>query len=387
VNFATTREVQVLSYWEDRLDNWRVVNHDQTLNLDATLGLQPDVKQTMAINIRALVNLLSLPRCLRSSNAFSSRSILMVNRGLASTKEAPQKFTSSVDLSWTDVASANYGLAIQWKPAQANDWISQFIKNTVTTAVGFVPFIGPLAAVAFPLAWSAIADPDSFEDTLRGLHIAADLVIHIREEIERSAHEQRKFIPVEWVGKSGVVLFGIEMKDIPIKPNVEARPVVDEAKRKATLQKIESARKFQHWNLIKGPGQSAEKPKAQTAAVSSSQADQEWKAPLPEAPRKLSLNDMGPSTSFQFAGLVLENSGDNLALKTAEIGSEDDKIGEVLKKIVPDETIVSDDTPENDYNWMEVYLQGLMDGDAQSSRDIGQDIGDLHDTEGTQNDE
>ncbi|KAL4790900.1 hypothetical protein BDV19DRAFT_381980 [Aspergillus venezuelensis] len=144
VNFALQRLVNVLTHPA----------------LDPTLGLAPDGMRTMAINIRQLVNLLSLPRQLRGHNG------------------PAQEFRD-----WTAIASANYGLAIQWKPPQQTTSFADFIEITLTIAVGFIPVVGPLAAVCFPLAWTAIADPGAFEGTLRELIPVADLAMKVAEEI------------------------------------------------------------------------------------------------------------------------------------------------------------------------------------------------------------
>ncbi|KAI9043687.1 uncharacterized protein KD926_003037 [Aspergillus affinis] len=185
VNFASNREVNMLTQFE----------------LDATLGLAPDAKWTMAINIRQLVNLLSLPRQMRGHNCFSSHIVRMVDRKLTPTTGIAQKSTDGrPDLSWTTVASANYGLSIQWKPPTPTIWLADFIRNSLTVAVGFIPVIGPLAAVCFPLTWTAIADPSNFEHTLRELAPVVDLAMQVAAEVQKSAQEQVLYMPKGWAG-------------------------------------------------------------------------------------------------------------------------------------------------------------------------------------------
>ncbi|PYI00743.1 hypothetical protein BO78DRAFT_269567, partial [Aspergillus sclerotiicarbonarius CBS 121057] len=201
VNFATDREVSILTHpeiWDPDRWYWVVKDRVETLKLDSTLGLPPDAGWTMAINIPQLVTLLSLPRPLRAHNSFSSHCIRLVDRKLTPTKGPAQVFSDSADLAWTTVASANYGLAIQWKPPQATTWLADFIKNSLTVAVGFIPVIGPLAAVCFPLTWTAIADPARFEGTLRELIPVADLAMKVAEDIRTSAREQVGYLPKGW---------------------------------------------------------------------------------------------------------------------------------------------------------------------------------------------
>ncbi|KAJ5782507.1 hypothetical protein N7457_004281 [Penicillium paradoxum] len=361
VNFAISREVSILAYpeiWSPDRRDYVVGERWESLYLDATLGMQPAPEWTLAINIRRLVNLLSLPRTLRTYNVFSSESILLVDRKLTPTTGKVQKFSDSADLSWTTVASANYGLTVQWKPPQATTWLADFIKNTMTTAVGFVPFIGPLAAVAFPLAWTAIADPESFEDTLRTMVPNADLAMRIRDEIQKSAKEQQSYVPKEWIKVSG------GMGDVLAQPATTAPAKgsgIDEAKRKATVQKTEAIRKFKYWNILKPAGQGvAEKPQEKKETVTTSQAAtvQEKKA-TPEPPKKVSLDDVGPSALFQLATQVLEHSGDNPALKSDTVGSEDGETGAVLEEMVPEEySALEEEEVENFYDWMAEYIQG-----------------------------
>ncbi|PWY67076.1 hypothetical protein BO94DRAFT_434434, partial [Aspergillus sclerotioniger CBS 115572] len=201
VNFAINREVSILTQpeiWAFDCNGWVVVDRVETVTLDSTLGLASDAKWTMAINIRQLVNLLSLPRPLRIHNCFSSHCIRFVDRKLTPTKGPAQMFSDSADLSWTAVASANYGLTIQWKPPEATTWLAGFLKNTLTIAVGFIPVVGPLAAVAFPLTWTAIVDPGRFEGTLRELIPVADLAMKVGENIQRSAKEQEAYVVKGW---------------------------------------------------------------------------------------------------------------------------------------------------------------------------------------------
>lgn len=267
-------------------------------------------------------------------------------------------FSDFADLSWTTIASANYGLTIQWKPPQATSWLANFIKNTISIAVGFVPFIGPLAAVAFPLAWTAIADPESFEGTLRAMVPAADIAMHIRDEIQKSSKEQQSYLPKEWAKASkGIAGLLAPPATTPAPKAATKVPAIDEVQRKATLQKIESVRKFKYGNVLKPAGQSvAEKPKEKATVSLTEPAPSKETVPL-EPPRNISLDKVGPSPMFQLAAQVLGHSGDNAALKSHATGAEDDKAGAVLEEVIPEGTLASEELAENFYDWTIEYLQ------------------------------
>lgn len=172
MNFATGRDIRIISHHykaEHDLPGLYSVTDGtwETVRTEVALGLHSDANWTLAINIPHLVNLLSVPRFLRKHNVFSSKTIRMVDQLCVSTKGNVQKFSDGADIDWTTIVNANFGLTVQWAPPNPSAWLVGFIKNSVTIALGFIPFIGPIAAVAFPLAFTAITDPASFEATLR----------------------------------------------------------------------------------------------------------------------------------------------------------------------------------------------------------------------------
>ncbi|KAL4867845.1 hypothetical protein BDV12DRAFT_197855 [Aspergillus spectabilis] len=174
----------------------------ESVKLDATIGLAPAGEWTLAINIPQLVKLLALPRQLRAHNCFSSQTICMVDRELTMAhnyqSKSTESFRDSSDISWTTVAWASYGLAIRWKPPHESAWLAGFLKNVITCAVGFIPVIGPVAAVSFPLTWTAIVEPEKLVCTLRELVPMTDLVLKISEEISENSKSQKRYLPREW---------------------------------------------------------------------------------------------------------------------------------------------------------------------------------------------
>lgn len=73
------------------------------------------------------------------------------------------------------------------------------MKNVLTIAVGLIPVIGPFLAVAFPIAWTLLSDPDSAFEELKNLVPGIDLADRIiRERILKSAEECKKYLPQGW---------------------------------------------------------------------------------------------------------------------------------------------------------------------------------------------
>lgn len=201
VNFAVANDKVKILHHSGPARKPTVTWRDVSLN--KTLGLGDWWSLTVGINFNGLVELLSLPRQLRAQNAFSSGNIIMIDKDLVASPRIEQSYSDDADFDWAKVASANYGLAIQWKPAiKKQDWLENFLKNSLTIAVGFIPGIGPIAAIAFPLAWTAIADPDSFVDTLRNMCPGADLQLKVVELLssigDSSSKNVQKYLPEGW---------------------------------------------------------------------------------------------------------------------------------------------------------------------------------------------
>ncbi|KAE8136538.1 hypothetical protein BDV38DRAFT_283753 [Aspergillus pseudotamarii] len=387
VSFAIRRDASIMTYpeiWNADGRNYIVVDREETFPLDPTLGLLPDGRWALAINIRKLVNLLSLPRQLRGHDCFSSRSIVMVDRKLTPTTGAAQNFSSSADLSWTTVAGANYGLSLQWKPPQATMWLADFIKNSLTVAIGFIPVIGPLAAVCFPLAWTAIADPASFENTLRSLIPIADLAFYVSEEIKKSAKEQKVYLPEGWATNAGGVFgFAPSVARSGTQPATQPATTLKQAPVKPpapeVVKKIESIRNFKYWSLMKPVSATAAAPTTTKSKLPEAAAPPSIKTVkevsiVPEvplkAPPKLSLDELKPSASFQLAGQALLNSGDTLAVT----GSEDDVVGEILEEILPHVSGEPEEPSVNIYDWLNEYFGEDLDFEEEEGEGEEEDL-------------
>ena len=103
------------------------------------------------------------------------------------------------NISWLTVANANFGLDLQWRPAQRSSWLENFMKNVLTMALGMIPVVGPILAVAFPVAWALISDPESAFEELKNLMPGIDFADRIiREHILKSVDETKQYLPSGW---------------------------------------------------------------------------------------------------------------------------------------------------------------------------------------------
>lgn len=71
--------------------------------------------------------------------------------------------------------------------------------------MGFIPIIGPIAAIALPLAWTAIFDPDTFVDELIGIvpsMVLSDMAI---DETKENGSSMKSNLPGNWRGSRGLL--------------------------------------------------------------------------------------------------------------------------------------------------------------------------------------
>jgi len=173
---------------------WRGGNHFVNHPTTKACGLGIWANSVLGIDIYGLTELLCIPRAFRKVNAYSGKFIKITQRTDIRTVPVVKSLSDSYDFDWTKVNKANTGLDLMWNPPQKSTWIENFMKNTLTIAIGFVPGIGPILAVAFPLAWTALTDPDSFVSTLKDLCPGIDLADHVVQEILKSAREAKSLV-------------------------------------------------------------------------------------------------------------------------------------------------------------------------------------------------
>jgi hypothetical protein len=137
VNFAVANNKVKILHHSGSARKPTVTWRDVSLN--KTLGLPDWWSLTVGINFNGLVELLSLPRQLRAQNAFSSGNVIMIDKDLVASPRIEHSYSDDADFDWAKVASANYGLAIQWKPSiKKQDWMENFLKNSLTVALASV---------------------------------------------------------------------------------------------------------------------------------------------------------------------------------------------------------------------------------------------------------
>jgi len=173
---------------------WRGGNQFLNHTTNVTRGLGVHRNSTLGLDITGLTQLLCVPRAMRNVNVYSGRFVKISNRTSLRTNPLLHTFSEEYDFDWTTVARANFGLDLMWSTGQRGFWIENFLRNVLTIAVGFVPLVGPLLAIAFPLAWTAIVNPDDFMTELRNLAPGVDLTLRVIEEIKSSAANTRSVI-------------------------------------------------------------------------------------------------------------------------------------------------------------------------------------------------
>lgn len=351
----------------------------------------------------------------------------MVDRDCVSTKGTVQTFSDGADLDWTAIVSANLGLTVQWAPPGPSAWLVDFIKNSVTIAVGFIPVIGPIAAVAFPLAFTAITEPAKFESTLRSTLPQFDLAKHIEHQLKKTTSDQRSYLPDSWKKsiEAGGGLFAPVTKvpgtsdpalfraPVPAPPVIEPKPTtrptaVPDAKQsprpkeEATVYSVPLPKPKQQFSMAAlkrrldqkktirdsgqdiQPGESINQVKesditpnapqriiilnySQTGQVVGDTFEGQDNPNL-EAPERIPLSGLVTSAQFQLADRILRRSGEGSAFTSDTTGFMDDQPEQVIEERFPKNPPVPDTSvPENDYSWMEDYLYDLWFGSEEQT--------------------
>ena len=171
-----------------------------------TFGLQIHHGHSVGFDIYGLVQLLALPRQLRQLNAYTSKLISLVKCDAIKTIPLSPKGSrlDGYDFDFAKVASANFGVELQWVPHTPSTWFGDYVKNVITFGLGFVPGIGFILSISFSLGWTALTDPDSFYDALKASIPAVLLTDGLISELKKDAAETKKLLPPGWdqVGKA-----------------------------------------------------------------------------------------------------------------------------------------------------------------------------------------
>ena len=190
VNFALDRTVKI----------WRGGNEFSGHKTANVLGLGKWAGHTVGLDVTGLIQLLTLPRQLRRDNCYNLKLIKIVSASAIKTVSVTKSFEDRYDKSWLDVAHGNFGLDLTWRPAEKTTWMENFIKNTLTIAIGFVPGVGPLLQITFSVGWTLISQQDTGAAfaLLKDLCPGLDLAEHVAQELIKSSSETRKFLPDGW---------------------------------------------------------------------------------------------------------------------------------------------------------------------------------------------
>lgn len=192
INFAQNRVVAI----------WRGGNSMVTHPMKLTTGLGVHHGHTIGFNVHELLKLLALPRQLRKENPYSARLIKIVHNSAITTQNISNVTTYShdYDVEWLTVARANFGLDLQWKPAQRSSWLNDFFRDVLTNLISMIPVAGPFLAILFPVAWTLIVDPDSAWDMLLDLVPGINLTDQMVRALLTSLEETKEYLPVGWEG-------------------------------------------------------------------------------------------------------------------------------------------------------------------------------------------
>lgn len=191
VNFALSRTVKF----------WHGEGHFKDVETDAVLGLKRDEERTLGLDVTGLIELLTLPRQLRKDNCYNLKLLRLQESGsLIPDPGLSESYSDKPDISWLAVANGNYGLDLTWQPPQKSTWQENFIKNVLTIGTGYIPGVGPILQIMFPVGWTLISeeDPEAAFALLRNLCPSIDLTDKVIGELKAAAAETREFLPDGW---------------------------------------------------------------------------------------------------------------------------------------------------------------------------------------------
>ncbi len=191
VNFALSRTVKF----------WHGEGHFKDIKTDAVMGLQKTIQSTLALDVTGLIELLTLPRQLRRDNCYNLK-LLKLQQAISLQPDpgVSKTYSDGPDISWLTVANGNYGLDLTWQPPQKTTWQENFIRNVLTIGIGFVPGVGPILQIMFPVGWTMVSeeDPEAAFELLKNLCPGIDLTEKMIDELRKAATETRDFLPDGW---------------------------------------------------------------------------------------------------------------------------------------------------------------------------------------------
>ena len=117
LNFALDRKVNF----------WRGGTNYGPHTTNKVLGLNKDSRSTVGLDVRGLIQLLTLPRQLRRDNCYKLKLVRLISASDVKTVPVTQSVSDDFDKSWTQVASGNFGLDLTWRAPEKTTWMENFI--------------------------------------------------------------------------------------------------------------------------------------------------------------------------------------------------------------------------------------------------------------------
>ena len=210
VNFAMDRSVPI----------WRGGHKFEKHEMTKLKGLAISRKETIGFNIAALIQLLTIPRHFRKENCnpYTECCIQIVPAKDVVTVKNTLTYGHVGDINFATIQKAHSGLDLMWKKADDKAWSEDFAKNLLAFGLGFVPGIGPLLAITFTIAWSAVRDDK--EKFWNDLALWAPPVKWTRDErakVEKSFIGTQQYVDPKWLTPNSDIRVG----SIDKKPSKE----------------------------------------------------------------------------------------------------------------------------------------------------------------------
>ncbi|SPO03117.1 uncharacterized protein DNG_05799, partial [Cephalotrichum gorgonifer] len=189
VNFAIDRNLPV----------WRGGDHFDAHKTSKLEGLGVWSIAALGLNIRGLVDLLTIPRQFRSTDPYKARLIKIVPDKDLMTVPVSKSYPDSDDFSWKTIQEAHSGLDLMWKQPEKGSWFESFTKNAMVFAIGFIPGPGPFLAIAFSLTWTALRDEEAFWEELSLWAPAVKFTEEFRKDFREGLVQMREYTNPQWL--------------------------------------------------------------------------------------------------------------------------------------------------------------------------------------------
>ncbi|KAK8118447.1 uncharacterized protein PG998_003073 [Apiospora kogelbergensis] len=233
--------VQVKFSRDQKVDIVRDTGKFEKQSMTKLKGLAIAREQTIGLHIAGLVELLTVPRHYRKEGMtpFTAKLVKIVPASsVKSIKKLSGSYGHEGDLDWLEIQKAHSGLDLMWKKAEKGTWVGDFTKNFMTFGIGFIPGIGPLLAITFSLAWTAVQDGDeSFFKELSLWCPAVKITEAFKADIKKSVAVTRTYVDPKHLKEKKTThpgSIGKDPKPDPAMTMAEAKKIIDASGRAAT---------------------------------------------------------------------------------------------------------------------------------------------------------